>query len=148
MGPYEDETWPDDWTSVTVDGSRSAQFEHQVLITADGAEILTARTKDSPPLWWEEKDAAPLAELLATPLGAQPPKPQEQAAPAPAQAASAAASEKAKAKKKKKKKRAKGAKKPVPAVPGGGDGNAGGDANGDGESEEDEADGDAGGSAQ
>jgi hypothetical protein len=27
---------------VTVDGQRSAQFEHTVLVTSDGAEILTA----------------------------------------------------------------------------------------------------------
>jgi methionyl aminopeptidase len=32
---------PDGWTIMTADGSRSAHFEHTVLITADGAEILT-----------------------------------------------------------------------------------------------------------
>jgi methionyl aminopeptidase len=32
---------PDNWTILTYDGSRSAHFEHSVLITADGAEILT-----------------------------------------------------------------------------------------------------------
>lgn len=31
----------DDWTILTQDGSRSAHFEHTVLITEDGAEILT-----------------------------------------------------------------------------------------------------------
>lgn len=31
----------DGWTLLTVDGSRSAQFEHTVLVTTDGAEILT-----------------------------------------------------------------------------------------------------------
>ncbi|MDK2785743.1 MAG: methionyl aminopeptidase [Thermotoga sp.] len=31
----------DGWTAVTVDGSRCAHFEHTVLITGDGAEILT-----------------------------------------------------------------------------------------------------------
>ncbi len=31
----------DGWTLLTVDGSRSAQFEHTVLVTADGCEILT-----------------------------------------------------------------------------------------------------------
>jgi len=31
----------DGWTAVTRDGSRSAQFEHTVLITDDGVEILT-----------------------------------------------------------------------------------------------------------
>lgn len=33
--------WEDDWTAVTLDGGRAAQFEHEVLITEDGAEILT-----------------------------------------------------------------------------------------------------------
>ncbi|TAH36483.1 type I methionyl aminopeptidase [Candidatus Saccharibacteria bacterium] len=31
----------DGWTLLTVDGSRSAQFEHSVLVTHDGYEILT-----------------------------------------------------------------------------------------------------------
>jgi methionyl aminopeptidase len=31
----------DGWTVVTRDGSLSAQFEHTVLVTADGVEILT-----------------------------------------------------------------------------------------------------------
>ena len=33
--------WPDDWTVVTADLRRSAQFEHTILVTAAGAEILT-----------------------------------------------------------------------------------------------------------
>ena len=33
--------WDDDWTAVTRDGSRSAQYEHTVLITDDGYELLT-----------------------------------------------------------------------------------------------------------
>lgn len=32
----------DGWTAVMVDNSRAAQFEHTVLITEDGHEILTA----------------------------------------------------------------------------------------------------------
>lgn len=48
LGSYKDKTWPDDWTSVTVDGSRSAQFEHTLLVTETGIEILTPRTGDSP----------------------------------------------------------------------------------------------------
>lgn len=31
----------DDWTAVTKDNSRSAQFEHTILITTTGCEILT-----------------------------------------------------------------------------------------------------------
>lgn len=33
--------WDDDWTVVTADGRRSAQFEHTLVVTEDGAEILT-----------------------------------------------------------------------------------------------------------
>ena len=35
----------DRWTAVTVDNALSAQFEHTVLVTADGYEILTDRTQ-------------------------------------------------------------------------------------------------------
>ncbi|KAF7732358.1 Methionine aminopeptidase 1 [Apophysomyces ossiformis] len=40
-GTWRDELWPDNWTAVTVDGKRSAQFEHTMLVTEDGVEILT-----------------------------------------------------------------------------------------------------------
>jgi methionyl aminopeptidase len=33
--------WEDNWTVVTKDRKRSAQFEHTLLITDTGAEILT-----------------------------------------------------------------------------------------------------------
>ncbi|TVY84025.1 Methionine aminopeptidase [Lachnellula suecica] len=48
LGSYRDKTWPDDWTSVTIDGKRTAQFEHTLLVTEDGVEILTARLPNSP----------------------------------------------------------------------------------------------------
>ena len=32
---------------------RSAQFEHSVVVTKDGIDILTKRLDSSPPLWWE-----------------------------------------------------------------------------------------------
>ena len=41
LGTIEYEIWPDGWTAVTLDGRRTAQFEHTVLVTADGYEILT-----------------------------------------------------------------------------------------------------------
>ena len=55
MGSYRDMTWPDDWTSATIDGKRSAQFEHTLLVTDTGCEVLTARTESSPrgAIWWE-----------------------------------------------------------------------------------------------
>jgi len=55
-GSYKDVLWPDEWTSVTTDGKLSAQFEHTILVTADGYEILTARTPNSYPYPWMEKD--------------------------------------------------------------------------------------------
>jgi len=48
LGTYRDKTWPDNWTSVTLDGKKSAQFEHTLLVTEDGVEVLTARKEDSP----------------------------------------------------------------------------------------------------
>jgi methionyl aminopeptidase len=41
MGAYDHVIWPDNWTAVTVDRRRTAQFEHTLLVTDDGAEILT-----------------------------------------------------------------------------------------------------------
>jgi methionyl aminopeptidase len=41
LGTFEYQTWSDGWTVVTADGKRSAQFEHTLLVTEDGAEILT-----------------------------------------------------------------------------------------------------------
>eukprot|EP01116_Phalansterium_solitarium_P020970 TRINITY_DN636_c0_g2_i1.p1 TRINITY_DN636_c0_g2~~TRINITY_DN636_c0_g2_i1.p1 ORF type:complete len:388 (-),score=37.24 TRINITY_DN636_c0_g2_i1:154-1263(-) len=47
-GVWQDVTWPDDWTMTTRDGKRSAQFEHTLLVTETGVEILTARLAESP----------------------------------------------------------------------------------------------------
>jgi methionyl aminopeptidase len=43
LGGPEVRVLEDEWTVVTADGSLSAQFEHTVLVTRDGAEILTLR---------------------------------------------------------------------------------------------------------
>ncbi|MBG55941.1 MAG: type I methionyl aminopeptidase [Deltaproteobacteria bacterium] len=42
MGSYECRILGDGWTAVTADGSLSAQWEHTLLVTKSGAEILTA----------------------------------------------------------------------------------------------------------
>ena len=42
-GGWRHVEWPDGWTAVTADKKRAAQFEHTVLVTAAGADILTAR---------------------------------------------------------------------------------------------------------
>lgn len=41
MGSIECVEWSDNWTTLTDDGSPAAQFEHSILITKTGAEILT-----------------------------------------------------------------------------------------------------------
>ena len=40
-GTWEVETLADQWTAVTLDRKLSAQFEHTIAVTADGAEVLT-----------------------------------------------------------------------------------------------------------
>ena len=41
MGTWRHVMWDDDWTAVTADGKRTAQFEHTVLVTDDGVDVLT-----------------------------------------------------------------------------------------------------------
>jgi methionyl aminopeptidase len=41
MGGWQHRMWDDGWTAVTADGKRTAQFEHTVLVTDGGAEVLT-----------------------------------------------------------------------------------------------------------
>lgn len=47
MGAYRTKTLSDGWTIVTADGSPSAHFEHTVLTTDQGPEILTVPRKDA-----------------------------------------------------------------------------------------------------
>ena len=41
LGTHTWDMWEDDWTVVTKDRLRSAQFEHTLVVTETGAEILT-----------------------------------------------------------------------------------------------------------
>ena len=41
LGSWQHKMWDDDWTAVTADGKRTAQFEHTILVTDDGYEVLT-----------------------------------------------------------------------------------------------------------
>jgi methionyl aminopeptidase len=41
LGTIDYDIWPDDWTVTTKDKKWTAQFEHTLVVTADGAEILT-----------------------------------------------------------------------------------------------------------
>jgi methionyl aminopeptidase len=55
VGSWREKLWPDDWTATTVDGLRSAQFEHTILVTEGGYEILTARENEPAMVWDEAK---------------------------------------------------------------------------------------------
>lgn len=46
LGVSRDVWWPDEWTVVTADGQRSAQFEHTMVVTETGVEVLTARAEE------------------------------------------------------------------------------------------------------
>ena len=48
-GKHHCKVLKDGWTVVTKDRSLSAQFEHTLLVTADGCEILTLRQDDTLP---------------------------------------------------------------------------------------------------
>jgi methionyl aminopeptidase len=47
LGGADVRTLDDGWTVVTLDGSLSAQFEHTVLVTKTGYEILTPQREGS-----------------------------------------------------------------------------------------------------
>jgi len=51
VGNPADFTWGDNWSAVTTDGKRSAQFEHTLLVTETGYEILTKR-ENEPVMNW------------------------------------------------------------------------------------------------
>ena len=59
-------TWPDEWTATTVDGGRSAQFEHTLLITPDGVEALTGKLETSPLQFWEQESKVHAGYWLGT----------------------------------------------------------------------------------
>ncbi|HEX4336540.1 MAG TPA: type I methionyl aminopeptidase [Polyangiaceae bacterium] len=60
LGVPDVEILEDEWTAITADGKLSAQFEHTLVVTDTGCEILTARTgvlKNSEifPNYWTER---------------------------------------------------------------------------------------------
>ncbi|MEX2045203.1 MAG: hypothetical protein WD941_07605, partial [Opitutus sp.] len=64
LGGYKTRTLPDGWTVVTADGSPSAHFEHTVLTTDRGPEILTIpRSMPAP---------SPVSRPVITPLQSNP----------------------------------------------------------------------------
>src|SRR5690606_17307576 len=61
LGDYRTEIMADRWTVLTRDRKLSAQFEHTLLVTRDGVEVLTARS--APLKNSEDKPWAKLGEL-------------------------------------------------------------------------------------
>ncbi len=47
QGKYQTKLLADGWTVVTKDHKLSAQWEHTILVTADGYEVLTRRSEES-----------------------------------------------------------------------------------------------------
>jgi methionyl aminopeptidase len=45
VGGYEVEVQADKWTVLTADRSLSAQFEHTLVVTKTGCEVLTRRNR-------------------------------------------------------------------------------------------------------
>ena len=41
LGTWQHRMWDDDWTAVTADGKRTAQYEHTILVTDTGFDVLT-----------------------------------------------------------------------------------------------------------
>lgn len=46
-GDWRIEILEDDWTAITKDGQLTAQFEHTILVTDDGPDVMTVPTGDS-----------------------------------------------------------------------------------------------------
>lgn len=75
FGNYECERLDDEWTVITADGSLSAQFEHTIVVTKAGCEVLTARKeplKHSEDVSWARLGAlsCPAAQTSNLGLGA------------------------------------------------------------------------------
>jgi methionyl aminopeptidase len=64
-------TWPDNWTATTMDGKRTAQFEHTLLITEDGVEALTGKLESSPLQFWEKNSKVHQGIWLGTSANAR-----------------------------------------------------------------------------
>jgi methionyl aminopeptidase len=54
-----------------VDGKRSAQFEHTLLVTPDGVEALTGKLEGSPVQFWEEESEVHKGVWLGTSVDAR-----------------------------------------------------------------------------
>ena len=55
VGTHRCTMWPDGWTALSLDGGRSAQFEHTLLVTESGTELLTVGSGEP---WFKRQLAA------------------------------------------------------------------------------------------
>lgn len=53
VGSWRSRMWDDGWTASTADGGRTAQFEHTLLITENGPQILTTPTNTVGHPYWD-----------------------------------------------------------------------------------------------
>ena len=71
MGSIRPRVWSDGWTAVTSDLSRTAQFEHTVLVREDGVEILTVGAEEPQPFLGDRTapwpDTLPVGGAVAAP---------------------------------------------------------------------------------
>jgi len=68
-GTFKHTQWDDDWTEVTDDLLPTAQFEHTVIVTTDGVEILTVTADGDTAVRWPNRLAeAVAAESLSSDL--------------------------------------------------------------------------------
>lgn len=49
QGVWKTRVLADDWTAITMDGKLSAQFEHTLVVTRDGYDVLTLGKNETPP---------------------------------------------------------------------------------------------------
>ena len=47
LGTWQFKMWDDDWTAVTADGKRTAQFEHTVVVTDTGVDVLSKPSSEA-----------------------------------------------------------------------------------------------------
>ncbi len=53
LGDWRAKMWNDGWTATTLDRSRTAQFEHTILVTEDEPEVLTTPTNTAGHPYWD-----------------------------------------------------------------------------------------------
>ena len=58
-GTHHHRQWDDGWTVITQDLLPSAQFEHTVVVTADGSEILTVTDDGRTAVTWPNRRSGP-----------------------------------------------------------------------------------------